>query len=91
MPEVTGTLKVKFDTVVVSEKFSKRDFVLTIDDDTQYPQHVSFRLTQDKCQILNDVLVGATINVHYNLKGRQWDGPTETKYFNTLDAWQIKK
>lgn len=91
MPEVTGTLKVKGDTITVSDKFKKRDFVVTIDGTTQYPQHISFQINQDKCALLDDIAIGQTINVHYNLKGREWNGPTETKYFNTLEAWQIKK
>lgn len=90
MPEVTGTLKVKFDTVVVSEKFSKRDFVLTIDADTQYPQHVSFQATQDNCTMLDSFNQGDEIKVQFNLRGREWNGPQGIKYFNTLEAWQIK-
>lgn len=91
MPEVKGILKVKNDTIVVSEKFKKREFVLTTDHTTPYPQHVSFQLTQDKCIELDGFNVGDELTVSYNLRGRQWDGPTETKYFNTLEAWQIKK
>lgn len=91
MPEVKGTVKVKNDTVVVSEKFRKRDFVVTIDETTPYPQHVSFQATQDKCDVLDNINVGDVVNVSYNLNGREWNGPTETKYFNTLVAWQIKK
>lgn len=91
MPEVKGILKVKADTVAVSEKFQKREFVLTTDHTTPYPQHVSFQLTQDKCAILDSFNIGDELNVSYNLRGRQWDGPTETKYFNTLEAWAIKK
>jgi len=91
MPEVTGTLKVKNDTIAVSEKFKKRDFVVTIDETTQYPQHISFQINQDKCSLLDSINIGETVNVHYNLKGREWNGPTETKFFNTLECWNIKK
>ena len=89
--QVTGRLKLKFDTAVVSEKFSKRDFVVTIDETTQYPQYISMQLTQDKCSVLNDIIVGDEIKVDFNLQGREWNGPQGIKYFNTLQAWKIEK
>ena len=47
MFNITGTLKVKSNEQQVSEKFRKREFVIT-DNSSQYPQHISFQLTQDK-------------------------------------------
>lgn len=35
--EVTGQLKLKYDIQKVSEKFQKRDFVLSTDLSTPYP------------------------------------------------------
>ncbi len=89
--EVTGILKAKFDTQKVSEKFSKREFVLTTEATTQYPQHVSFQVTQDKCQLLDLYKEGDEIKVQFNLRGREWNGPQGVKYFNTLEAWRIEK
>ena len=89
--EVTGLLKVKYDTVKVSEKFQKRDFVLTTDATTQYPQQVIMQLSQDKCQILDLFNAGEEIKVSINLRGREWNGPQGIKYFNTLEAWKVEK
>lgn len=90
--EVTGILKVKFDTNVVSERFKKRDFVLTVEPGSPYPQHVTFQLVQDKVSILDNFNVGDEIKVLFNLKGREWTSPQgEVKYFNTIDAWRIEK
>jgi len=88
--EVTGLLKAKFDTTKVSDKFSKREFVLTTEHTTPYPQHVSFQLTQDKCSALDSVTVGSEIKVAFNLRGREWNGPQGIKYFNTLEAWRLE-
>ncbi len=88
--EVTGILKAKFDTQKVSDKFSKREFVLTTEHTTPYPQHVSFQLTQDKCSFIDVVNVGDEITVYFNLRGREWSGPQGIKYFNTLEAWKLK-
>lgn len=88
--DITGILKVKGEAEQVSEKFRKREFVLT-DNSSQYPQHISFQLTQDKCGLIDAIAVGSTIKVHFNLRGRMWESPKgEVKYFNTLEAWRIE-
>ena len=90
--EVTGILKVKYDTNVVSERFKKRDFVLTVEPGSPYPQHVTFQLVQDKVSLLDSFNVGDEVKVLFNLKGREWTSPQgEVKYFNTIDAWRMEK
>ncbi len=89
--EVIGTLKVKFETQKVSDRFQKREFVLTTEANTPYPQHVSFQVTQDKCTILDQFNDGEEIKVQFNLRGREWNGPQGIKYFNTLEAWRIER
>lgn len=89
--EVTGQLKLKYDTQKVSDKFQKRDFVLSTDLSTPYPQHVSFQITQDKCSMLDTFNEGEEIKVQFNLRGREWSGPQGIKFFNTLEAWRIEK
>ena len=91
MFKLSGTLKVKNDTVQVSEKFSKREFVLT-DASSMYPQDILFQLTQDKCALIDAANIGDQIEVSFNLRGREWTSPAgEVKYFNTLEAWRIEK
>lgn len=89
--EVVGTLKTKFETQKVSDRFQKREFILTTEANTPYPQHVSFQVTQDKCSILDQFNDGEEIKVQFNLRGREWNGPQGIKYFNTLEAWRIEK
>jgi len=88
---VQGQLKLKNDTQKVSDKFQKRDFVLTTEFDTPYPQHVSFQLTQDKVNLLDSLNEGDLITVEFNLRGREYNGAQGVKYFNTLEAWKITK
>lgn len=91
MFQIKGKLKVKGNEQAVSERFRKREFVLT-DDSSQYPQYISFQLTQDKCSLLDTVNIGDEINVSFNLRGREWKSPQgEIKYFNSLEAWRIEK
>ncbi|MBL7900758.1 MAG: DUF3127 domain-containing protein [Bacteroidia bacterium] len=89
--EVIGLLKVKFDTQRVSDRFQKREFILTTETNTPYPQHVSFQVTQDKCSMLDSYREGDELRVQFNLRGREWNGPQGVKYFNTLEAWRIEK
>ncbi|MGZ3866578.1 MAG: DUF3127 domain-containing protein [Bacteroidia bacterium] len=90
--EVTGIIKVKYDTNVVSERFKKRDFVLTVEPGSPYPQHVTFQIVQDKVNMLDNFNVGDEVKVLFNLKGREWTSPQgEVKYFNTIDAWRIER
>ena len=87
--KISGTLKKISDSVHVSDKFKKRDFVLT-DSSTQYPQHIAFQLSQDRCTLIDRLKEGDQVEVHFNLRGREWTSPQgEVKYFNTLDAWKI--
>lgn len=88
--EVTGILKLKYDTHAVSEKFKKREFVLTTEVTTSYPQHVLIQVTQDKCDLIDKFNIGDEIKVHFNLRGREWNGPQGVKYFNTIEAWRLE-
>lgn len=91
MFNITGTLKVKFPEQQVSERFRKRDIVIT-DNSSQYPQHITFQLTQDKCGLIDAYNPGDEIRVFFNLRGREWNDPktNQVKYFNTIEAWKIE-
>ena len=79
--KMTGTLMVIGETVQVSDKFAKREFVIN-DGASEYPQDIMFQLVQDK--------VGQDIEVSFNMRGRKWTSPQgEDKYFNSLDAWRV--
>ncbi|MDB4649548.1 DUF3127 domain-containing protein [Crocinitomicaceae bacterium] len=86
-----GKIKVINETQVISEKFKKREFVVT-DTSSMYPQDVMFQSVQDKCDMLNGYAVEDQVEVSFNLRGREWTSPDGVvKYFNTLDAWRIEK
>ena len=89
MFKIKGEIKVIGETVQVTEKFKKREFVL-IDDSSQYPQYINFQLVQDKCELTDGVQIGQRIEVNFNLRGREWtDKNGIIKYFNTLDVWRL--
>lgn len=91
MFKLQGTVKVINDTVQISEKFSKREFVVT-ETSSMYPQDIIFQLTQDKCSLIDGMKVNDTVEVSFNLRGREWTSPQgEVKYFNSLEAWRLEK
>lgn len=91
MFKLNGTLKVVKDTIQVSDKFSKREFVLTDRTNETYPQDILFQLTQDKCSMLDMFMEGQELEVSFNLRGREWTSPQgEVKFFNSLEAFRVE-
>jgi len=91
MFKLTGTIKVIQETQRISDKFQKREFVVT-DTTSMYPQDILFQATQDKCNLLDQFQANDNVEVSFNLRGREWTSPQgEVKYFNTIEAWRIEK
>ncbi|HEY0191125.1 MAG TPA: DUF3127 domain-containing protein [Kofleriaceae bacterium] len=89
--EATGKLHTISDTKQVSERFSKREFVIELTDNPKYPQTVLFQLTGDRCAQLDGMQVGEMVRIDFSLRGREWRSPSgEVKYFNSLDVWKVE-
>ena len=89
--QVKGQLAVIFDLKKINERFQKRDFVLEIAENPDYPQYVTFQLTGDRCGLIDSFNIGSELKVSFNLKGNKWESPDgSTKFFNSLDAWNIE-
>lgn len=83
--QIEGKLHKKFPTEVKSEKFQIRDFV--IETHGRYPQLIKFQLSQDRCDAMDNFTEGEAMVVHFDLRGREWEG----KYYTNLNAWRIEK
>jgi len=74
----------------ISDTFQKREFVVEVpESNPQYTNLISLEFIKEKCSLLDQYQVGQEVDVGFNLKGRKWDGPKGTRYFNTLQAWRI--
>jgi hypothetical protein len=72
----------------VSDKFSKREFV--VETQEEYKQYLLLQVTKDKCGLLDSYKVGQEVKVSLNLRGRLWTNPEGVeKCFNTLECWKI--
>lgn len=88
--EVSGVIYDIMDTQVISDRFSKREFVLEIEDGA-YKQHIKFQLTQDRCDLMDNYEKGTEVKVSFNLRGRPYQKGAETIYFTNLEAWRVSK
>lgn len=81
-----------FDTNQVSEKFSKREFILDYQSNKGYPQYIKMEFIQNNCSILDNFNVGDSVSVEFDIKGREWKNPEgKFVYFVTLQAWKMQK
>lgn len=88
--EITGLVHHVGETIEVSEKFKKRAFVVEYAENPQYPEYISIEANQDKCALLDELRLGDTVTVHFNLRGREWTNKEGVKqYFNTLSMWKF--
>lgn len=82
--DITGKLHKVFEVEQKTDSFKAREFVIETPGD--YPQFVKFQLTQDRCNAIDKYNEGDDITVHFDLRGREWQG----KYFTNLNAWKIE-
>ncbi len=92
--EVSGSIHHIAETVFVTDKFSKREFVIHISDEknAKYDDFIQLQMTMDNCDKLNGLLFGDKVKCQVNVRGREWekkDGSGKA-YFNTLEAWKIE-
>ncbi len=83
--ELTGKLKVVMDVQTFNSGFTKREFVVTTEE--QYPQDIKFELIKDKTSLIDSFKPNDPIKVSFNLRGNEYNG----KYFVNLQAWRLEK
>lgn len=82
--EIVGKLHKKYDTENKTASFQAREFVIEIDG--TYPNFIKFQLVQDRCPLLDNYNEGDSLKVHFDLRGREWQG----KFFTNLNAWRLE-
>lgn len=82
--DITGTIKLIKETQTFPSGFSKREFVVTTEE--QYPQDVQFELLKDKTTAIDKYSVGDKIKVHFNIRGSEYQG----RYYVNLQAWRLE-
>ena len=85
MYEIQGTIKALFDVQTFKNDFTKREFVITTQEN--YPQDIKLECTRDRCALLDDFQEGDFVKAHFNIRGNEYNG----RYFVNLQAWKIEK
>lgn len=83
--DLKGTIKLVFPERKVNDKLSIREAVLTIDEETKYPQDISIQAINTKMSLLDGFKTGDKVIVKCNLKGYS----ANDKYFVQLTLWDI--
>ena len=83
--EIKGVVKVVGSVQEVTDKFSKRELVVTTEADTKYPQHLPIQFSNTKMALLDNLVEGQEVTVSINLRGRESNG----KYYGSIDGWKI--
>jgi len=83
--EMVGTVKVIFEPMTFPSGFTKREFVLTLEDD--YPQDIKYTCTKERCSILDHVAAGERVKVVFRIRGKEY----KERYFVDLDAFKVEK
>ncbi|MCC6840023.1 MAG: DUF3127 domain-containing protein [Flavobacteriales bacterium] len=88
---INGTVKLVGQTQQVSDKFSKRELVIT-EQAGQYPQHIPVEFTQERTSLLDAFGPGDQVAVTCFINGREWTGRDGvTKHFLSLRGDRIEK
>ena len=87
----TGTVKKVGDVQKISDRFSKRELVVTSEEE-RYPQNVAFEFVNDRGDLMDGVNESDRVTVHFDISSREWAAPDGTvKYFTSLRAWKLDK
>jgi len=83
--DLTGNVKLILDTQTFDSGFTKREFVVTTEED-RYPQDIKLSFVKDKITQLDSIKAGQRVTVSFDLRGNEYNG----RYFVDLTAWRIQ-
>ncbi|PWD97850.1 DUF3127 domain-containing protein [Marinilabilia rubra] len=91
--ELTGKLIVKEDTVKISDRFQKREFVIDVPNEKnpEWNDTIKFQITQDRVDLIEPFNIGEDVKVAFNIRGKKWERDGRVNYFTNLEAWKIDK
>ncbi|MCB1235998.1 MAG: DUF3127 domain-containing protein [Verrucomicrobiae bacterium] len=84
--ELEGTVHQIDDIQTFSSGFSKREFVVEVEDG-KFPQMIKFECVKDKTSLTDGLGKGDRVKVHFDIRGNEYKG----RYFVNLNAWKIEK
>lgn len=87
--ELIGELQEIFNLQSISDKFTKREFLLKCKDG-DYEQTVLLQLVNNNCGLLDNFSIGDTLRVNFNIRSNSWTKEGVTRYIISLTARKIE-
>ena len=87
--EMIGTVKVVMEPMTFASGFTKREFVITTEDD-RFPQMVKFQTVNERCALVAGLVPNDRVKVRFDIRGTLSTKNGE-RYFVDLQAFQVDK
>ncbi len=84
--EIEGTLKVIEEVQSFASGFTKREFVVEVEDG-RYPQMIKFECVRDKTALTDGFSIEDSVKVTFDIRGNEYKG----RYYVNLNAWKLEK
>ncbi len=85
--QIIGTVKKRNPAEEISSTFSKQLIVVTVDEDTNYPQDIPVEFTNNNISKLDSTQLGDKVEIKSNFRGSEYEG----RHFLTLVGWYYRK
>lgn len=82
--ELEGKVKVIMETQTFASGFSKREFVIEVEDG-KFPQMIKFECIKDKAAQLDQLSEGDPVKVNFDIRGNEY----KERYYVNLNAWKV--
>ncbi len=84
--EIEGKLKVIYDIQTFNSGFTKREFVVEVEDGN-YPQMVKFECVKDKTALTDGLQVDDPVKVTFDIRGNEY----KERFYVNLNAWKLER
>lgn len=84
--EIEGKLKVIEDVQTFGSGFTKREFVVEVEDGN-YPQMVKFECVKDRTSLTDGMQLDDTVKVTFDIRGNEY----KERFYVNLNAWKLEK
>ncbi|HAT18526.1 MAG: DUF3127 domain-containing protein [Roseibacillus sp.] len=83
--EIEGKLKVIYDIQTFNSGFTKREFVVEMEDGN-YPQMIKFECVKDKTSLTDGMQVDDPVKVTFDIRGNEY----KERFYVNLNAWKLE-
>ena len=93
MYELKGILIQKGETIQVTDKFQKQEFVVERTEmrgEYKAIDQIKFQLMQKNCGKVDPIALQSEVKVVFDVSGRPWEKDGKTSYFVNLNAWKVE-